>query len=115
MGVHDIPPLRVGGAKLGPGEIESVWGVSARGNDRLIVPYPGECRQASLMLGGAALSPPSCVGVIARNTVLRAIDRAREMPAVCVLPIPPADCRHVESMTLPRKKAACVISRLAQK
>jgi len=54
------------------------------------------------------------VGVIARNTILRAIDRAREMPAVCVLPIPPADCRHVESMTLPRKKAACVISRLAQ-
>jgi len=56
----------------------------------------------------------SCVGVIARNTALRAIDRAREMPAGWVLPIPPADCRNVESMTLPRKKVACVISRLAQ-
>jgi len=31
-----------------------------------------------------------------------------------VLPIPPAGCRNVESMTLPHQKIACVISRLAQ-
>jgi hypothetical protein len=55
--------------------------MSARGNNRLIVPYPGECRQAPFMHGGAALSPPHAPVPTARDTVLRAIDRAREMRA----------------------------------
>jgi len=57
---------------------------------------------------------PSCVGVIARNTILRAIDRAREMPAGCRAADSTCGLPNVESMTLLRKKLTASISRLAQ-
>jgi hypothetical protein len=46
----------------------------------------------------AAPFTPAMRGRYARNTFFRAIDRAREMPAIGVS-TPPVECRYVESMT----------------